>query len=99
MKFKFVDDIVRGIIMDFYYAHTNYELFNLGNNQMVTLPGMIERIEPVIRKRASIGQVATPPADVSHALAGVIKSKAILGYKPFSFIESGIKAHIEYFRK
>ena len=97
--YTYIDDIVEGVIGALHYDSSNYELFNLGNDQTVTLSQMIEVIESLIGKKAIIDRQPEQLGDVPQTWADITKSKAFLKYSPKVILELGIKAQIEYSSK
>ena len=97
--YTYIDDIVEGVIGALHYDRTNYELFNLGNDQTVTLSQMIEIIESLIGKKAIVDRQPEQLGDVPQTWADITKSKALLKYSPKVILELGIKAQIEYSSK
>ncbi len=80
--YTYIDDIVDGIIGALHYELSDYELFNLGNDQTVTLSEMIETIETVLGKKAIIDRQPEQPGDVPQTWADISKSTKAFQYKP-----------------
>lgn len=96
--YTYVDDIVSGIlsVIDRKFG---YEIFNLGNNQTVTLNELIETIEKHCGKKAIIDQYPKQPGDVDLTYADLTKSKKLLGYDPKTTIDEGISKFVAWFKK
>lgn len=88
--YTYIDDIVSGIMGALHYDLSNYELFNLGNDQTVTLSGMIETIESVIGKKAIIDRQPEQPGDVPQTWADIRKAKDLLNFNPKTSFQEGI---------
>lgn len=95
--YTYIDDIVEGIIGALHYDRTNYELFNLGNDQTVTLTEMIKAIESVIGKKAIIDRQPEQPGDVPQTWADINKAREALNYSPKFFLKEGLCDFISYF--
>tara|TARA_B100002019_G_scaffold271011_1_gene265058 strand:- start:196 stop:1158 length:963 start_codon:yes stop_codon:yes gene_type:complete len=92
--YTYIDDIVEGIIGALHYKESNYELFNLGNDQTVTLSEMIETIESVLGKRAIINRQPEQPGDVPQTWAEISKSRELLAYNPKVSFNEGIQKQV-----
>ena len=92
--YTYIDDIVEGIIGALHYDRTNYELFNLGNDQTVTLSEMIETIESVIGKKAIIDRQPEQPGDVPQTWADIGKARKYLNYNSETCFVEGIQKFI-----
>ena len=94
--YTYIDDIVEGITGALHYDSTNYELFNLGNDQTVTLNEMIETIESVVGKKAIIERQADQPGDVPQTWANIDKAREALNYSPNANIAEAISEQKAY---
>ena len=93
--YTFIEDIIAGILGALHYENSEYEIFNLGNDQTVTLAEMIETIESALGKRAMIDRQPEQPGDVPQTWADIEKSKELLGYCPRVDFQKGIQKYIE----
>jgi len=90
--YTFVDDIVKGVMAAVYYDKSNYEIINLGNNRTISLSQMIHTIEEVFDKKAIINRLPMQSGDVEQTYANVDKAFRLLGYKPTTTFEEGIRS-------
>jgi len=67
------------------------QVVNLGNDRTVTLNELIETIETVLGKKATIDRQPEQPGDVPQTWADVSKAKALFGYEPVSTLKEGIE--------
>jgi UDP-glucuronate 4-epimerase len=88
--YTYVADIVSGIRAAIDYRATDYEVFNLGNNQTVSLTGMIEALEHALGMPAIIERHPEQPGDVPQTWASVDKARELLGYRTGTTFEDGI---------
>jgi UDP-glucuronate 4-epimerase len=94
--YTYVDDIVDGVIAS---MHNNRkvkcEVYNLGNNNPVTLNEFIKTCEKVVGKCARCIQVENQLGDVQHTLADISKAKYDLNYQPKIDLYEGLKLMYE----
>lgn len=96
--YTYIDDIIQGIIMSI-YLNCEFEIFNLGSSNPISLNLLIDLIEKKLGKAANRVYLAMQSGDVEHTYADITKSKAILGYSPSVSIENGIEKFIDWYRK
>jgi len=96
--YTYIADIVKGVIsaVD---KELGFEIINLGNNKPVELNEFIRIIERVTSKKAVIKQLPMQPGDVSITYADISKAQRLLGYKPDTSIEEGMKKFVEWYKK
>jgi UDP-glucuronate 4-epimerase len=88
--YTFVTDTVDGIIACT-QRELGYEIFNLGECQVVTLNRLIELLETALGQKAVIDRQPLQPGDVPITCANIDKARARLGYDPQVKIEEGIR--------
>lgn len=93
--YTFIDDIVEGILGALHYKESDYEIFNLGNDQTITLSEMIETIESALNQKAIIDRQPEQAGDVPQTWADISKSKEFLRYCPRTDFRRGIQKYIE----
>jgi len=95
--YTYIDDILNGITAciarDF-----GYEVFNLGESQIVRLDRLIELLEDALGKKAIIDSQPPQPGDVPLTFADVTKARKMLGYEPQVKIEEGIRRFAQWFQ-
>ena len=96
--YTFVADILDGI-MACTQKHFGYEIFNLGESQVVKLSYMIELLENALGKKAIIDRQPMQPGDVPLTFADISKARAQLGYNPQTKIEQGIPLFVDWFKQ
>jgi UDP-glucuronate 4-epimerase len=94
--YTYVDDIVDGILACT-QKEFGYEIFNLGESQVVSLHKMIALLEQALGKKAVLAPQPAQPGDVPITFADVSKARARLGYNPRIKIEQGIPLFVEWF--
>jgi len=95
--FTYIDDIVGGIMLALEKPF-DFEIINLGNNKPVQLNRLIELIEQNLGKKADIVEKPVPKGDVPITYADISKAKRLLGWKPKTSIEEGIKRFVEWYK-
>jgi UDP-glucuronate 4-epimerase len=94
--FTYVGDIVEGIISALDKSK-GYNIFNLGNNQPISLGKFITTIERISEKKAKKKMMPMQPGDVPITYADITKAKKLLNYNPQTNIEEGLKKFIEWY--
>lgn len=94
--YTYIDDIVDGIIgtLDKKFG---FEIFNLGNSNVVELKVLIGLIEKNMGKEAKIKMMPDQPGDVPVTYADVSKAKRMLGYDPNVSIDEGIERFVKWY--
>ncbi|EFL51716.1 NAD-dependent epimerase/dehydratase [Solidesulfovibrio fructosivorans JJ]] len=76
-----------------------YRLYNIGNNNSVSLMRFIETIEDALGKKAIKEMLPLQPGDVPATYANVDDLIRDVGFKPSTPIETGIARFIEWYRQ
>ena len=97
--YTYIDDIVNGVISSIDYNKSQFEILNLGNNYSISLKELINTIEEVTGKKATIEQLTEQSGDVSKTFADISKAKELLHYNPQTKLEDGIKKFYNWFKK
>ncbi|MEJ5106189.1 GDP-mannose 4,6-dehydratase [Chryseobacterium sp. MYb328] len=98
--YTYIDDIIDGITKSVLYLENNsnvYEILNLGENQVITLKEMVATIEKTLNMTAFRKILPMQPGDVTKTNADITKAKALIGYKPDTNFQNGIKKFVEWF--
>lgn len=102
--FTYIDDVVEGIIRVLHQPPTldtttpPYKLYNIGNNQPVTLMRFIEVIETAMGKAAEKNFLPMQPGDVPATYADVDALMNDVGFQPKTPIEEGIQKFVTWYR-
>ena len=108
--FTYIDDIIEGIVRiidhipqaqvnDTTTVQAPYKIYNIGNNQPVTLRAFISAIEATCGKKAVENHLPMQPGDVSITYANIDGLMADTGFKPQTRIEEGIGRFVEWYRQ
>ncbi|MGK6343287.1 GDP-mannose 4,6-dehydratase [Chryseobacterium sp. DT-3] len=98
--YTYIDDIIDGITKSILYleAHSGvYEIINLGESEVVTLSEMLRTIETTLGISAMKKNLPMQPGDVHKTNADITKAKTLIGYKPDTDFQNGIKKFVEWF--
>lgn len=95
--FTYIDDIVRGTVAAI-DLEAGCEIFNLGNNQPVTVMDMVEILEQLCGKKAIKQFLPMPTADVPVTYADISYSQQKLQFEPRTSLETGLQLFMEWFR-
>ena len=106
--FTYIDDIIKGIIrvMDkvpspqqskMTTATAPYKIYNIGNNQPVTLRRFITAIEDACGKKAQENLLPMQAGDVPITYADIDELIEDTGFKPETSIEDGIKQFVDWY--
>jgi len=98
--YTFITDIVKGIMASLDYVNSNenvYEIFNIGNNQPVSLMELITTLYRLMGKEPRLEYLPMQAGDVDRTYASIEKAGKLLGYSPSTTIEEGLKKFIDWY--
>ena len=107
--FTYIDDITEAISKivqkkpkvinsKFSNAYAPFRIFNIGNNNPVTLKRFIEAIEDALSKKAIKNLLPMQKGDVPVTFADIDDLITEYGFNPSTSIEDGIKKFVEWYR-
>ncbi len=76
----------------------NYEIFNLGNSNPVTLTELVKTVEEVTGKKANIVQKPARKGEMMVTFANIEKAKKMLGYNPNTSLKQIVEIYYEWFQ-
>lgn len=96
--FTYIDDIVEGTAnaLD---LNVDYEIFNLGNNNPISVLNMIEILENLLQKKAIKKMFPFQPGEMLSTCADISKSQEKLSYFPRTPLEEGLKEFSTWYKK
>ena len=97
--FTYITEIIDGIMGAINYNKTEFEIFNLGESRTTTVTDLVKLIENAMGKKAVIDWQEIQPGDVPITYADVSKAEKLLGYKPRTALEEGIKKFVEWYKQ
>ncbi len=95
--FTYVDDIARGTILGL--KDVGYEIFNLGGHESISINQLIQKLEAIIGRKASIDYLPVFKADMSANLADISKARSLLGWNPEVELSDGLERIVEWYRR
>lgn len=96
--FTYIDDIVHGVVRAI-DKNSGYEIYNLGNNNPVSLEYFISVIEKNIVKTAKKSLLPMQKGDVPKTWADIRRAKEKLDWEPKVGIEEGVRRFVEWYRE
>lgn len=107
--FTYIDDIIEGVMCvmeripvvqesELTQAHAPYKIYNIGNNQPITLRRFITAIETACGQKAQENLLPMQPGDVPITYADVDDLIADTGFKPSTSIEEGVGKFIDWYK-
>ena len=94
--FTHVDDVARGVVaaVD---RRPGYETINLGSDRPVELNTVIDEIESLTGKTASIEYHPFPDTDVMATWANISRARELLGWEPQVELKQGIASVVDWY--
>ena len=96
--FTYITEIIDGIIGSINYNKTSFEIFNLGESHTTSVVDLVKLLESTMGKKAVIDWQEAQAGDVPLTYADVSKAEKLLGYKPKTKPEDGIKKFVEWYK-
>ncbi|PZR72956.1 MAG: epimerase [Chthoniobacterales bacterium] len=97
--YTYIDDIIQGVLAALRYDGPMFDVFNLGENETVTLKALIAQIEAAVSKKAKINVLPEQPGDLPLTCADISKARRLLGYAPTTKLAEGLPKFVEWFRQ
>jgi UDP-glucuronate 4-epimerase len=107
--FTYIDDVIEGVVRVIHKppvagedatlpSKAPYKLYNIGNNQPVSLKRFIEVIEQALGKTAQRNFLPMQPGDVPTTYADVDDLMRDVGFRPTTPIETGIERFVQWYQ-
>jgi len=98
--YTYVEDIVGGVVASLHRAHAlsdpEYEIINLGGSETTQLKELIAGIGRALSIEPEIERLPMQPGDVKRTYADITKAHTLLGYRPETSIEEGLKKFADW---
>ncbi len=94
--YTYVDDIISGIVSAL-RVNPPFEIINLGESRTTTLLALISELETAMGKKAPRRFCPNQPGDMQITYANIDKARRILGYRPTTPIEEGIRKFVDWY--
>jgi UDP-glucuronate 4-epimerase len=95
--YTYIDDIVQGINCAINYLN-GYQIFNLGESNVISLTQLVETIEISLNKKALLNKQPMQPGDVSKTFADISKARSEIGYNPKFDFQTGIVEFVKWYK-
>ena len=107
--FTYIDDIIEGVVRiidripqpqvnETTTVQAPYKVYNIGNNQPVTLRRFITALETALGQKAVENQLPMQPGDVPITYADVGELIVDVGFKPATEVEDGLEQFVNWYR-
>ena len=101
--YTYVGDIVAGVVAAARYTPPEvegafFDVFNLGNSHPIRLNDLVAALERATGRNAIRSPQLMQPGDVPLTWADISKSERLLGYRPATSLEKGLKLFVEWYR-
>jgi UDP-glucuronate 4-epimerase len=101
--YTYVDDIVAGVLgaLNYDFSSTNgppFEICNLGNSHPIKLSELVCMLERATGKKAIVRREDVQQGDVPLTWADISKAGKLLGYRPQTTLEEGLKKFVAWYR-
>jgi UDP-glucuronate 4-epimerase len=90
---------MQGVLASIEYDKSSFEIINLGESSTITVTRLIELLEDALGRKANIDRQPPQPGDMPRTHADISKAQELLGYKPTTPIETGIRKFAEWFNR
>lgn len=95
--FTYVDDIARGTVAAL--RPLGFEVINLGSDQPVVLMDAMRLVEDLLGEKARVEFRPRHPADVMATWADVGKAEHLLGWRPRTPFEEGVRRLVDWYQE
>lgn len=96
--YTFVSDTVKGIRAAMTYTGAAYDVFNLGNDRVVSLAELVSALEVATGTKAILDRQPTQPGDVPATWADISHARNLLGYDPSTPLADGVAEFVAWLR-
>jgi UDP-glucuronate decarboxylase len=98
-SFCYVDDLIRGIVSLMRADETEYDVYNLGNQEERTINELAEEIIEVTDSSSSIVHEPLPEDDPGRRKPDIERARGDLGWEPKTPLEDGLEDTVSYFEE
>lgn len=97
--YTYVADTVAGIVAALQWTDSpepRFDVFNLGNSHPISLSELVAAVEKAVGKPAQIRREPMQAGDVERTFALIDKAAQVLGYRPATPLDQGLKAMVSW---
>lgn len=95
--YTFVNDIAYGTIAGL--KPLGYEVINLGSDKPIVLTDALRLVEELVGKKAHVEYRPRQPADMLVTWADIGKAERLLGWRPRSSFEEGLRETVDWYKR
>ena len=95
--FTFVGDVVEANILAAENKRSNGRTLNIAGGKRTTINNLSKIITNLMEKDLKAEHTDPRPGDVRHSLADILKVEKLLGWKPKTDLEQGLRKTIDFF--
>ena len=101
--FTFIDDIVISIYKLIQedkkiQNYSNFEIFNIGNQENINILKMLKIIEDITEKKANVQLVKKAAGDMNDTYSNSNKLYKYINFKPYVALDEGLKTFIDWYK-
>ena len=99
--YTYIEDIVSGIMKSIEFMNCNnrcYEIFNLGNSNVISLKEMVDTITKISGYTPRLDIMDFQAGDMPITYADISKSERLLGYVPEVSFKEGIERFVKWYK-
>ena len=98
LDFTYIDDTISGLLqcIDKFDKAKN-DTYNLAFGDGTTIEHLAERVVELTKSKSKLSYAPARTGEVQHYIADIAKAKKVLGYKPVTSFEEGIKKTAEWY--
>ena len=97
--FTYVDDIVKGISLLIKSKPLGHNIFNIGNNNQVSLMELIKKLESCLSNKAKKKFLKMQKGDIHQTKSNTSKLNSLTGYQSSIDIDTGLKNFVNWFKE
>ena len=94
--YTYIGDILSGIHCAFTHLE-GYKIYNLGESRLINLLTLVETIESILGKKATLTRLPLQSGDVLVTYADISKAKLEIGYDPKYSFKKGMEEFIKWY--
>ena len=95
--YTYIDDVIQGTMAALEYEGPRYDIFNLGESEIIQLKELISAIENALGKKAKVNPLPEQPGDMPLTCADISKARRLLGYNPTTKFSKGLPQFVDWF--
>lgn len=89
--FTHVENVVNAVLLACEKDEANGEIFNIACGKKVSINELLNCLSKLMQVETKPGYAEETPGDVKHSVADISKASRVLGYKPETGLEEGLK--------